>query len=198
MRCLSTKKIFIQISLLIALVITQGLEAAELTIEDRRLKKLPAPVSQLIRSSDSYSPYYSLHCDVIGAELFEVPANDERTYFITTSNACGWGANIGPIWLAKSSSTEHRLLLSTGGYSLRTRAGHDKENITIAFENGGVVVEKNYTLEDGVYKEEKSNAINFGSKSSCCWAEQLQARGYAADSAYAAKLKGVISAWRLE
>lgn len=93
-RFLTARSVAAQCSSMGILLASRFSGAAEYTIEDRRLEGLPGVVSYQIETRESYSSYSLLHCDVVGVKILELSGGDYETYFVTTSNSCGWGAGI--------------------------------------------------------------------------------------------------------
>ena len=92
--------------------------ALTVTIEDQSLSALPPDVSATVQADRSFAPFRDLSCKLMG-ERAALPAGEHAaSYFLTTEDACGWGAALGPIWLVRVSGGTASVVLSTGGYSV--------------------------------------------------------------------------------
>lgn len=70
---------------------------------------------------------------------------------MTTSDACGWGANVGPIWLVLRDGVSYKLVLSASGYGFTI--SDDMKEVLVWSEWSGHRVEKIYVLTRGRYVE---------------------------------------------
>ncbi|WP_372437197.1 hypothetical protein ACCM60_18895 [Pseudomonas chlororaphis subsp. aureofaciens] len=87
------------------------------TIEGKDLRPVSPDVREAVTKTSSFRPFSQLHCKLIGKKI--PITRRESMHFLTTENACGWGAALGPIWLVRSTQRSRELILSSGGYSLR-------------------------------------------------------------------------------
>ena len=128
------------------------------SIESPELGSVPPAVRSTIESDVSFNTFETLHCNIKGKTIPLSSDNTVSTWFVTTSDVCGWGAALGPIWVvADRSAGNPSLLLATGGYSLSVtgkshsgfaniaiNAGTAEENICNRyFFNGTKYVTKN-------------------------------------------------------
>lgn len=89
-----------------------------LTIEDDGIAAVSNQINSVIYNDESFVPYEHYSCKIVGEEILLSETQTMRTYFVTTADACGWGAALGPIWLVRIAGGEPSLVLSTGGYSI--------------------------------------------------------------------------------
>jgi hypothetical protein len=89
-----------------------------LSIEDENMAAMSNIVSSSVYNDKSFAPFVDYSCKIVGEkiQLSETPA--ATTYFLTTADACGWGAALGPIWLVRTVGGKASVVLSTGGYSV--------------------------------------------------------------------------------
>lgn len=109
------------LALLIAACATCLVYAVEpvASVESLELGPIPEAIRLAIESDASFNVFETLHCKMKGKTIPLSLGNSIPTWFVTTSDACGWGAAVGPIWLVKSPSASNTsLLLATGGNSL--------------------------------------------------------------------------------
>lgn len=62
--------------------------------------------------------------------------------FAATENACGWGTNIGPIWLVLMESGRSRLVLRSSGYAIFVAKVCKADRVLIRSSLGGRAVLK--------------------------------------------------------
>ncbi|WP_156954539.1 hypothetical protein [Paraburkholderia acidipaludis] len=132
---------------LMAACVTCFAQASEplASVESSDLGPVPQIIRSTIESDVSFKPFESLNCKIQGKKIPLSSNNLVSTWFVTTSEACGWGAALGPIWLVESPSTgEPSLILATGGYSV-TVSGKSRSSFV------GIVVASG-TAEEGVRK----------------------------------------------
>jgi hypothetical protein len=89
------------------------------SIESSELDSVPPAVRSAIESDVSFNTFKILHCEIEGKIVPLSSDGTVSTWFVTTSDACGWGAALGPIWIVADRLVGNPLLLLTsGGYAL--------------------------------------------------------------------------------
>jgi hypothetical protein len=89
--------------------------AADLVIEDK-LQSLPSMAVAVLKASADGSNFKS--CKFVGTQV-DLDGDGKKTdWAVTTDDACGWGAALGPIWLLRARGHGFELVLSAGGYDL--------------------------------------------------------------------------------
>jgi hypothetical protein len=115
---ISIKKERLPILLVVASVsCTPGLASA-LTIEDKDIGLVGDSVSSAVYADKSFDPFKDYSCKIVGEKIALSTEEVAATYFLTTADACGWGAALGPVWLVRVSRGRASVVLSAGGYSV--------------------------------------------------------------------------------
>ena len=129
-------------------------KGGEFTIEDKDLSRVSEKIHSAVSKDASFSPFKSLDCKLTGKEI-PLTSPTISTYFVTTSNACGWGAAVGPIWIVDASYG--KVILSTGGYAVevhrRTKNGF--RDIDVNSEISGELKSVPYSFKGGKYMPSK-------------------------------------------
>ncbi|MFX1767438.1 hypothetical protein PWP93_33625 [Paraburkholderia sp. A1RI-2L] len=94
-------------------------EGVNLTIEDTALSRIDRKANAAIANDPSFSPFKNMGCKLAGTKIPLTPSLTVTTYFVTTENACGWGAALGPIWIVDES--REKVILNTGGYAVAVK-----------------------------------------------------------------------------
>lgn len=133
---------------------------ADLTvsIESEDLGVVPQEVTSTITSDSSFDTFKNLRCDIKGKEIHLSSKQSEKTWFVTTVDACGWGAALGPIWLVQDKADGKAvLILSTGGYALSPSTKFHKglADVTIAAGTASENESKKYSFNGKCYKTMK-------------------------------------------
>jgi hypothetical protein len=100
--------------------------AADISVEDKDLRPLPAGALRVLAEAPSYRDYRELGCHLQGTAIDLDGDGKAGDWFVTTSNGCGWGAAAGPLWLLKQPGESHVVVLASGGYDVTF--GTAKEN----------------------------------------------------------------------
>ena len=134
--------------------------AQDFTIEDDSLSALPQDVIKVVKRGDKDREIKA--CTFIG-EPIDLDGDDNATdFFVTTADACGWGAALGPIWIVRSSGRSYSLVLSGVGYgaTLQEQKTKGLVNITIWAATAGwesstpwVFNGRKYTKGDRIFKD---------------------------------------------
>lgn len=119
------------------------------TIEDGSLVSIDSKVEAPVLKSSTFSVFRDLKCKIVGAKVAGL--GQKQIFFMTTGNACGWGANIGPVWLVLKNGASYKLALSTSGYGFSI--SDDIKKVLVWSEWGGHRVEKSYFITRDEYVE---------------------------------------------
>lgn len=106
-------------------------------------------VYRAISNNSSFAKYKEIDCKVVGRSIGKVGSG--VLVFATTENACGWGANIGPIWLVLTGDGKDRLVLSSGGYGISAAKICKADRVVISSSLGGRAVLKRFLYRGGKY-----------------------------------------------
>lgn len=126
-------------------------QETSVTIEDRDLKKLQPVISSAVISNPSFSDYSNFRCSLIGKKISL--SKSIMTFFVTTENACGWGAALGPMWIVESKANGNAMvILNYGGYSLEARPSYSNGMPEIEIRSGtAATYQMNKFYYDGRY-----------------------------------------------
>lgn len=92
--------------------------ALALTIEDTGLAAVSDEISSVVYKDKSFESFKDYSCKIVGEKIALSVSPAVETYFLTTTDACGWGAALGPIWLVRTFGGTDSLALSAGGYTI--------------------------------------------------------------------------------
>jgi len=95
--------------------------ADDFYIEDESLTSVDKSIEEIIKNSSLFKENYK-KCDVIIGKSLKLSEGKFST-IVATTDGCGWGAAVGPIWIVKK-DVKAELILSASGYSLKV----DKSN----------------------------------------------------------------------
>ncbi|MBR8301740.1 hypothetical protein KDW49_13605 [Burkholderia dolosa] len=128
----------------------------DITIESKDLNSVGQKVVSTVSKDASFEPFKDLGCKLVGKKI-PLTSSSTVTYFITTSNACGWGAAVGPIWIVDES--REKVILSTGGYSIEVRqhAKNGFHDIDVNSEISGNPQSTSYFFKEGKYAPLKTH-----------------------------------------
>jgi hypothetical protein len=123
-----------------------------LSIEDHRLGPVPAKVEAAInRDADHYAA-----CKLIGEVILPSLSQDQPTYFVTTADACDWGAALGPIWIVATGENGHaHAVLNSGGYWIKVagEVRHGFHDITVGAQTAGTRSNQVYAYDGTIYRK---------------------------------------------
>ncbi len=88
--------------------------AEEFSIEEKNLTALPKPVVMAIRAPKNFE---FPECNLVGKVVNITDSDKASDYIVTTSQACGWGAAAGPIWVVAKVNGSYKTLLQTTAYT---------------------------------------------------------------------------------
>lgn len=112
------KKFRLLLSILTLVACQHVAAGGEFTIEDKDLKPLEGEIDKAVLGHKSFIPLKSISCHLVGKSAKLSNNREYPGYFVTTADACGWGAALGPIWLVLKTEKENKVVLNTGGYVL--------------------------------------------------------------------------------
>ena len=110
---------------LATMLLTRSVYCAEsaTSIESGDLGPVPQEVAAKVTANKSFGAFKSLTCKIKGKAVSLSTDQSTTTWFVTTADACGWGAALGPIWLVEDRiGLGATVILSTGGYALSPSA----------------------------------------------------------------------------
>lgn len=100
------------------LVVSTGVLAEELTVEDTDLRRIP-PAATAILAHPSYSDFRRSGCKVIVGKPVRLENRAlGRGWIATTAGGCGWAAASAPIWIVHDNGKGPRIILHEHGYSV--------------------------------------------------------------------------------
>ncbi|WP_179403346.1 hypothetical protein [Burkholderia guangdongensis] len=107
------------------------------TIEDKDLRPISRNVYEILAKDPSYTTFGTLGCKLVGEKIPLESSAPIFTYFVTTSDACGWGTALGPIWLVDE--LRRKVILSAGGYAvlIQSRVRNGFRDVKISSETSG-------------------------------------------------------------
>lgn len=131
-------------------------------IDSKDLGPVPQEISSAITADPSFSAFQTLRCKINGKELALSSDSSNKTWVATTANGCGWGAAMGPIWLAQDVATDKAsVILSTGGYVIFTSKQLHNGMLDIFIVSGTAELNesKKYVFSDKAYRLVSTPAI---------------------------------------
>lgn len=123
--------------------------ADDFNIEDYSMSDPPAGVQLAIRRDPTYSAYQ--RCVITGKKVHLSADSSTNFFAVTTANGCNWGAALGPIWIVAFDAKRAKVILASGGASLRVEA-HTRNGL------------RNVTLTTGTAREITDNLFKFNGK----------------------------------
>jgi hypothetical protein len=129
--------------------------AESVSIEDVDLIELNQKASVAIKSQRQEDADWLGDCSFIARKL---ALNSEKIdyYFVTTKNACGWGAAAGPIYVVRGSDVATKVILATSGYALEVDSAHVNHglpNLTVTSETAGTNAVATFEYNSKEYTE---------------------------------------------
>jgi hypothetical protein len=116
--------------------------ADDFYIEDDSMTELPMQVAKAIQNAegeklkDARQPENGF-CKLIGKPI-DLGRGKKPGYFVTTADACNWGAALGPIWLVVNESQPVVVLSSSGAaLVLKKQVQHGLPNVVISAGTAG-------------------------------------------------------------
>ena len=144
-------------SLLLAAASTAAMaKGYDFSIEDESLSAVPAPVEAAVRKSKGFK--YT-ECKLIGKAV-DLSGQDAQSGFaVTTDDACGWGAALGPIWIVRQAS-QPVVVISEGSYGLTFGPpAHGLRSITFTAGTAGWTREAVWKFNGSRYVQVKARQI---------------------------------------
>ncbi len=84
--------------------------AQDFNIEEEGLKSLPKQVERAIRT---HKQLEFTSCKLIGKAINLSNSKKDTSFVVTTSNACGWGASSGPVWVVSKINNSYTSIMHT-------------------------------------------------------------------------------------
>ncbi|PMS26215.1 hypothetical protein C0Z19_08295 [Trinickia soli] len=112
------KKKFLWIMLGLSATFAVSAHPLPLIIEDEGLAAVSDEISSMVYQDKSFDSFKNYSCKVVGEKAALSESAAVEAYFLTTADACGWGAAFGPMWLVRTSGGEGSIVFSTGGCSI--------------------------------------------------------------------------------
>jgi hypothetical protein len=91
------------------------------SVEDDDLKPVPSEVAAGVRAAESAPETRT--CGLAGRAIRLARGTKVDAYLVTTTDACVWGAAVGPIWVVYQRAGAYQVT-KTGGYSLHVASRH--------------------------------------------------------------------------
>jgi hypothetical protein len=125
--------------------------ALTLSIEDKDL----APVSSAVAAAVKRDRTGSGSCRLIGKPILPSVSTKLPTYFVTTADACDWGAALGPIWVVAAGDGKGTVVLSSGGYWVKVRGEVTTgfHNLVVGRETASERVTNEYVYNGSAYRK---------------------------------------------
>ena len=125
------------------------------SIEDGDFSPASKKLSEQMESAKSFAPFLDEKCSLMQKKVALEDAERQTTeiLFLTTSDQCGWGAALGPIWLVLNNSGEYKQIFHAGGYSIKAlpTATNGLYNIQLIQGTAGTSKNRRYRFVDGEY-----------------------------------------------
>lgn len=97
------KKKFLWIMLGLSATFAVSAHPLPLIIEDEGLAAVSDEISSMVYQDKSFDSFKNYSCKVVGEKAALSESAAVEAYFLTTADACGWGAAFGPMWLVRTS-----------------------------------------------------------------------------------------------
>jgi hypothetical protein len=125
--------------------------ALTLSIEDKDLAPVPSAVAAAVKRDRTGSG----SCGLIGKPILPSVSTKLPTYFVTTADACDWGAALGPIWVVAAGNGKGTVVLSSGGYWVKVRGEVTTgfHNLVVGRETASERVTNEYVYNGSAYRK---------------------------------------------
>jgi hypothetical protein len=129
--------------------------AESVSIEDADLIALNQKASVAIKSQRQEDADWLGDCSFIARKM---KLNSEKIeyFFVTTKDACGWGAAAGPIYVVSGSDVATKVILATSGYTMEVDSAHVNHglpNLTVTSETSGTNAVETFEYNSKEYTE---------------------------------------------
>lgn len=123
----SFKKILVLCAVALCLVIQVNVSRADTratySIEDEALGDAPQGLAEVITKGNPDDADWLQDCSFLSQPI-AAPHSKSTFLFVTTKNACGWGAAAGPIYIVEQKAgATFSLLQSLGGHTVKIKTG---------------------------------------------------------------------------
>jgi hypothetical protein len=96
---------------------------ASYSIEDEALRDAPQGLAEVIKKGNPDDADWLQDCSFLSQPI-AAPHSKSTFLFVTTKNACGWGAAAGPIYIVEQKTgVTFSLLQSLGGHTVKIKTG---------------------------------------------------------------------------
>src|SRR5687767_7413314 len=104
--------------LVAGIAISTAAPAADLTVEDEDLVRLPRKVAAAIRIHPTFSEYKADGCNELTGKRVQLREKGPGAWVATTANGCAWAAASAPIWVVHRRSGGYAVIVRTDGYDV--------------------------------------------------------------------------------
>ena len=150
------------------LVILSTLACADgFYIEKETLKSLPKPVEAAIRMQKKFGLFKP--CKLIGEAINLSDKKSDSSFIVTTSDACGWAASAGPIWIMSKINDSYNVILNFVTYSaeLKTDKINGMRQIVTSRSTASLAEYELWSFGGKHYKIVKSYAFAYDDEKLC-------------------------------
>lgn len=86
----------------------------DFNIEEEGLKPLPKQVGKtVLKTFHAQNQFEFMNCKLIGKAINLSNSKKDSSFVVTTSNACGWGASSGPVWVVSKIENSYTSIMHT-------------------------------------------------------------------------------------
>ena len=138
--------------------------AQEFTIESKDLTPITEAAASLVSKSQTvYEKEEFKKCTLVGKPIIQ-----PNLWFITVTG-CPVGNAAGPIWITLQESGQTRIILETGGYSLKVdrNQNHGLPNLTISSSTAAIYIDSLWQYNGNKYIEGKARIVDLNNAASC-------------------------------
>lgn len=96
--------------------------AEEFSIEEENFTAVPKSVAIAISAQKNFQ---FPECNFKGKVVNIADSDKASDYIVTTAQACGWGAAVGPIWIVVKIGGSYKVVLQTTAYDTEIRKDKD-------------------------------------------------------------------------
>jgi hypothetical protein len=126
------------------------------TIEDDDLSAVPHSAEVVIRHAEAKDADLQ-KCEFVGKSVDLNGKGQATDLIVTTQDASGWDAALGPIWVLRHAGDSFVIVLSDGGYSVTIGKAKHKElyDLIILTESAGWSRQSIWQFNGKLYKKTK-------------------------------------------
>jgi hypothetical protein len=132
--------------------------AEQLSVESESLGAIPGDVASIVRLGPDAKTFRD--CRLVGQVIRLQDKDGERTYFVTTADACGWGTAVAPIWLVHFFGARPAVILSFGAYgiTINQSSRHQFRDLKLSWGTSSELHDATFWFSGGHYVLHKSKA----------------------------------------